>query len=210
MATLVEKYFSKQDLEAIARAVGEAERHTSGELAVQIASGSKNWLLERVLVAAAVSVICTIVALYLSREHAWGYYYNLSQGALWGIIGFLGSYFLVWPVLKNQTRRRKIVWHRAIGLFMKLKPTKGNTGVLIFVSLEEQHAAVVADTAIASKVAPDYWNRPQQLIMDGIHRHAHCEGIIDAVTEIGSQLAVHFPREADDTNELSNKPTILD
>lgn len=210
MATLVDKYFSKQDLEAIARAVGEAERKTSGELAIQIASYSKNWLLERVLLAVGVSVISTLVALYFSREHNWGYYYDFTQGALWGIVGFLGAYFLLWPLFKNPSRRRKIVWHRAIELFMKLEPTKGQTGVLIFVSLEEKQAAVVADTAIANKVAPDYWHRPQSMIMDGIRRHAHCEGIITAIDEIGVQLATHFPRQADDTNELPNKPTILD
>lgn len=210
MTSLVERYFSKQDLEAIEKAVGAAESKTSGELAVQIASFSRNWLLERVLAAIAISLTCTLIALYFSREQNWGYYYDVTQGALWGIIGFLVAFFGLAPLLKSRARRRRIVWERALDLFSKLTPTRGHTGVLIFVSLEEGHAAIVADQAIASKVPANYWDHPQELIMAGIRKSAHSEGIIDAVREVGNQLATHFPRQSDDINELPDKPTILD
>ncbi|MCM2271805.1 MAG: hypothetical protein NDJ18_04530 [candidate division Zixibacteria bacterium] len=210
MATLVDKYFSKLDLEAIERAVSDAEQKSSGELVVQIASCSRNWRLERVLVAILFGVGAMIKGLLLTREQNWGYYYNFTQGALFGLVGFLVAYVVIGKLLKLRKRRRAIVWKRALELFSQLTPTKGNTAVLIFVSIEEEQSAIVADKLIASKLPADYWDKPQAMLMNGIAKGAHAEGMIDAITEIGGQLATYFPRQSDDTNELPNRPTILD
>lgn len=151
-----------------------------------------------------------IKGLLLTREENWGYYYNFTQGALFGLVGFLVGFFAVGWLLKNQKRRRGIVWKRALRLFAELTPTKGETAVLIFVSLEEEQASVVADKLIASKLPADYWDKPQAMIMRGFKAGAHAEGIIEAIQEIGVQLATHCPRQSDDTNELPNRPTLLD
>jgi putative membrane protein len=210
MATLVDKYFSQLDIEAIERAIGDAEAKSSGELVVQMTSFSKNWLLERVLVSIAFGMVGLLLGLLISREHAWGWQYHFDKAALGGLVGFLVGYFGLFRLLQNRKRRRSIVWKRALDIFSTLTPTKGNTAVLIFVSLEEEQSAIVADKLIASKLPADYWDKPQSMIMDGIAKGAHAEGIIEAIHEIGAQLAIHFPRQSDDTNELPNKPTILD
>jgi putative membrane protein len=93
-------------------------------------------------------------------------------------------------------------------LFHQITPTKGQTGVLIFVSLEEGQAAIVADKGIASKVPPDYWHAPHALIAKGIKENRHAEGIIEAVNVIAVELAKHFPRQSDDINELPDRPRI--
>lgn len=210
MATLVDKYFSKLDLEAIERAISDAEGRSSGELVVQIAPFSKNWQIERVLVAILFGAGALIKGLLLTREQNWGYYYNFSQGALFGLVGFLIAYFVIGKLLKLRKRRRAVVWKRALELFSQLTPTKGNTAVLLFVSLEEEQSAIVADKLIASKVPADYWDKPQGMVMNGIAKGAHAEGMIEAISEIGGQLAAFFPRHLDDTDELPNRPTILD
>lgn len=210
MATLADKYFSKNDMDAIEKAIGEAESHSAGELVVQVASRSKNWLLEKSLVASLVGVVSLIIGLFLTREHAWGYDYDLVQGALFGVVGFLVAFFLGGRLMKNRMRCRGIVWKRGLELFSQLTPTKGQTAVLIFVSLEEEQAAVMADKLIASKLPADYWDKPHAMIMRGFKAGAHAEGIIEAIQEIGSQLTAHFPRQSDDTDELPNRPTILD
>jgi putative membrane protein len=210
MAALVDKYFSKLDIEAIERAIGDAEAKSSGELVVQMASFSKNWLLERVLVSIALGMIGLLLGLLISREHAWGWEYHFDKAALGGLVGFLVGYLGLFRLLQNRKRRRSIVWKRALDIFSTLTPTKGNTAVLIFVSLEEEQSAIVADRLIASKLPADYWDKPQSKIMQGIAKGAHAEGIIEAINEIGAQLAIHFPRQSDDANELPNKPTILD
>jgi uncharacterized membrane protein len=48
------------------------------------------------------------------------------------------------------------------------------------------------------------------MIMRGMRSGNHCEGIIEAIQEIGDQLATYFPRQSDDRDELPNRPQILD
>lgn len=209
MASLVNKYFSKADLDAVTEAVRKAELKSAGELAIQLASRSHRWVLERIFDTVVFGIACFLVVLYLARPD-WGMYYNISQGLLYGVIGFVVGWFL-WPfILKREHRRNRIVWKRALKLFSQLAPTRGHTGVLIFMSLEEDQAALVADKAIADKVDPGYWDAQHAVIHRAMKEGNHAEGLIQAITEIGDELGRHFPRQADDINELPDAPTILD
>ncbi|MEW6050520.1 MAG: hypothetical protein AB1644_05600 [Candidatus Zixiibacteriota bacterium] len=210
MPTLVDKYFSEADLDAIQQAVTAAEKKSSGELAIKLAPQSRSWLLERVVVSSLAAVVCLVVSLYLTKESNWGTYLNFTQGALWSIIGFLAGYFGLGKLLKSESRRRRAVWNNALHLFYKLKPTRGHTGVLILVSLEEEQAAVIADVAIATKVPKDYWDEPHAMIMEGIRAGRHAEGMVQAVTAIGNELARFFPHHDDDRNELPDRPQIIE
>jgi len=209
MPTLVDKYFSEADLDAIQQAVMTAEKKSSGELAIKLASQSRHWMLERLIVASLLALITLAVSLSLTRESNWGTYYNFTQGALWSLVVFLAAYFGLGKLLGSPNRRRRAVWNHAMQLFYQLKPTRGNTGVLILVSCEEEQAAVIADVAIASKVAKDYWDTPHRLIMDGLRSGKHAEGIVAAVNAIGLELERHFPHAEDDHNELPDRPQII-
>jgi putative membrane protein len=211
MANLVEKYFSEPDLQAITKAVELAESKTCGELAIKIAPRSRHWLDEQIAFAAIVSVIAMLISLYITRDNSWGgFYYNTTSAAVWGAVGFLAAFFVWKPIWFKRPRRQRVVWNRALKLFSQLKPTRGHTGVLIFVSLYESEAAIVADKGIAEKLDKNYWDRPHALIIEGIRNAKHAEGLIAAVEEIGNRLAAHFPHQADDIDELPDRPEILD
>ena len=209
MADLVNKCFSEADFEAIKNAVAEAEARTSGEIVIRLAPRSHGWLIERLFAAAIISIFAILISLWVTRDQNWGVYYDFTQGTLWGAVGLVAGYFAVGAILQNPSRRRRIVWKRALKLFAALTPTRDSTGVLIFVSLNERCGVIVADKNIASKLPPDYWNHPQAMLEDAIKRDRHSEGIISAVREVGSKLTEHFPRRADDTNELSDRPEIV-
>ena len=209
MATLVDRYFSKADLDAITESVRQAELKSAGELAIQIASRSHPWMLERVIDTVLFGLVCCIAAILLARPD-WGMYYNVSQGLLYGLAGFVIGWF-IWPfLLKGERRRNRIVWKRALKLFAGLTPTRGHTGVLIFLSLEENQVALVADKKIAEKVDAGYWDTQHAVIERAMKQGKHSEGLIQAIGEIGNELGRHFPRQADDINELPDAPTILD
>lgn len=210
MASLVDRYFSRADFDAIEAAVIKAESSTGGEIAVQLSSHSRHWTRERILHALVVTLICMLAALYFTRDVDWGVYYNSTQALLWGAVGFLAAYFGWGRFLTRSSRRRQVVWNRALDLFHQITPTRGLTGVLIFVSVEERQAAIVADKGIASKVPADYWHAPHALIVKGIRQDKHAEGIIQAVDMIAVELARHFPRQGDDINELPDTPKVLD
>jgi len=210
MPSLVDKYFSQIDFDAIEAAVKKAEQSTSGEIAVELASHSRNWLSERILYALAFALICILGALYFTRDVNWGVYYDTTQAIFWGAVGFVVTYFAWGWFLKRSSRRRSVVWKRALRSFGQMAPVRGLAGVLIFVSLEEDQAAVVADKGIASKVPPDYWDAPQATIVNAMKQGHHAEGIIQVIETIANELARHFPRESGDINELPDRPRKID
>jgi putative membrane protein len=210
MASLVDKYFSEADFDTIEAAVKRAELQSSGELVIELSSHSRHWRTERLIHALVISVLCMLAALWLTRETTWGVYYSTTPALLWGGIGFLAAYFGWGSWLNRKERRRKLVWNRALGLFHQITPTRDSTGVLIFMSLEENQVAIVADKGIASKVSPDYWNAPHALIAKGMAEGKHAEGIVEAINLLAGELAKHFPHQGDDINELPDRPKVID
>ncbi|MEP0827126.1 MAG: hypothetical protein HRF51_01255 [bacterium] len=210
MATLVDKYFSQADFDAIEASVRKAEQQTSGEIVVHLASQSKQWQIERLIHSSLAAVIAMVAALFFTRENNWGLYYDTTQALLWGGIGFVAAYFGWGQFLKRAGRRQQIVWKRALQHFRQIPASRAQTAILIFLSLAEEQAAIVADKAIASKVPDDYWHRPQSIVAKAMKDGKHAEGIIQAIAMLGTELAAHFPRQSDDINEFPDRPKSAD
>jgi putative membrane protein len=109
-------------------------------------------------------------------------------------------------VTPRATKARR-VRRRAILLFRTAAEarTTGRTGVLIYLSLDEHRAEIVADRAINEKVAPEAWGDAMATMIDAIRAGRAGEGMAAAVRQVGQVLAPHFPRDADDINELPDR-----
>ena len=83
--------------------------------------------------------------------------------------------------------------------------TTGHTGVLIYLSLAEHRAEIIADAAIASKVSPETWGLAMKAMLDHLREGRLAQGMVAAVGEVGKVLTEHFPRSADDHNELPDR-----
>lgn len=86
--------------------------------------------------------------------------------------------------------------------------TKDKTGVLLLVVTEEQKFSIIGDTGIHEKLPPDYWEKQARILSSYFKNGRFADGISEVVAEVGKQLAAHFPRKSDDTNELPNEPVI--
>lgn len=210
MASLVDKYFSQADFDAIEAAVKRAESGTSGEIAVELTSRSRSWMAERLTHALVFTLLCFLVALLLTRESGWVTYYKTTNALLWAGIGFVVAFFGWGAFLARKERRRRAVLAQAQGLLHRITSVAQRTGVMILVSLEERQAAVVADTGIALKVSQEFWEGVHARIVESIRRGKHSEGIIEAVGVIGAEMGKHFPRQDDDVNELPDRPRVVE
>jgi len=80
--------------------------------------------------------------------------------------------------------------------------TRARNAVLIFVAPRVHKFAVVGDKAIHEKCGDEFWQR----IVNGMRVHFQNEkfndALVEAINEIGSRLAAHFPRKFASTNEL--------
>jgi uncharacterized membrane protein len=82
--------------------------------------------------------------------------------------------------------------------------TKHQTGVLIFLIFEERFYDILADEGIHSKIPDAMWAGIESRIIQEFRNEGYLNGILHIIDRIGSVLKKEFPREADDTNEISD------
>jgi len=96
------------------------------------------------------------------------------------------------PLVAAQRKFHRLGMHK----------THQRNAVLIFVAPRVHKFAVVGDNAIHEKCGDEFW----QLVVEKMRTHFLTENfsdaLIEAVKEIGTVLASHFPKTLGDTNEL--------
>ena len=115
--------------------------------------------------------------------------------------------FLLVPKGVKQARAHR----RAVEQFLAqdLHTTTGRTGVLIFVSVAEHYAEVLADTGIDEKVPKGTWKKIVDELTSKIGNGRPADGFVNAIAEAGHHLAQHFPPTVPDPNELPNHLIVL-
>jgi putative membrane protein len=118
---------------------------------------------------------------------------------------------LAWMPLRlaltpGSTEARR-VHARALALFRASAEarTRDATGVLLYLSLDEHRAEIIADAAIHRRVAPDVWGAAMAALIAATRDGRPGDGMAEAVRQIGVVLAEHVPPRADDTNELPDR-----
>ena len=114
------------------------------------------------------------------------------------------------PYLKalfSGTGRREEPWDRTVRAFYEksLYRTKGNTGVLFFISLLERKVWILADKGIHEKITQAKLNALARTVSGGIRQGNAADALARAIGEAGRLLEEHFPTVKDDTNELTDE-----
>jgi len=106
------------------------------------------------------------------------------------------------PATKHRRVRR-----RAISIFKAAaeRRTAGRTGILIYLSMAEHRAEIVADEAILKVTDGHTWGEAMAALLVEVKEGRPADGIVAAIERVGVVLAEHFPRSADDTNEIPDK-----
>ncbi len=216
-----------KDHEKIRAAVEAAEARTSGEIVCVLARECSDYWEVPVGWAAGVSLIAPAVALLLgyrpdfierlgggwtaahasSVDAAIGQAltaYVIVQAALFVAVALFVSIPLVRRLLTPGSLKKERVRRRAQEQFAAraLHLTEGKTGVLIFASLAERRAEVIADEAIVAKVDPAAWSGVLAALVAGMRARDPGAGFASAIGKAGDLLAQHAPRGPNDRNEL--------
>ncbi|HEY0270247.1 MAG TPA: hypothetical protein VGC10_04575, partial [Sphingomonas sp.] len=80
---------------------------------------------------------------------------------------------------------------------------------LLYLSLAEHRAEIIADAAINAKVTPETWGDAMAALIDAVKDGRPGDGMVASIGKIGQVLAEHFPRSPDDTNELPDRLILL-
>jgi len=202
---------SPEDHARITRAIRAAEARTSGEIVCVLARSSDDYFYPAAFMLS-VGMLVASLAGALLLDWWWLsirlWHFVLVQGlALAAALGLLA----LLPPLRIHLVPRRLRYRRAhrnaVSQFLAsdIHMTADHTGVLIFLSLAERYAEVVADAGINARVPQERWNE----IVAGLVAHAAearlVEGFEGAIAAAGALLEKEFPRGTGDRNELDDR-----
>ncbi len=209
----------------VSEAVTEAESSTSGEIVTVLATSSDGYTDVALLwaIGAAFTAMSVFAALPLPFLDLWdsligGWGHEWTNGELASLVIGLGLLVFLAVLLVQQWEPLKFalipaptktirVHAQAVRQFKvgADRRTTGRTGVMIYLSMREHRAEIVADESIAAKVPAEVWGEAMGDMLSHIRHGRVAEGLAVGIRDVGHVLAEHFPRGAHDQNELPDR-----
>lgn len=216
---------SAADHDRISAAVGAAEGQTDGEIVTVIAPKSDSYHDVGLHYAvAAMLILLTFVAAFpiffseLAVSLLGGWDHDLpvpiqltvllgAQIAIFLIVRYaLAPMRLRMALTPGATKDRRV--HRqAVILFRACAQgrTKGRTAILLYLSVAEHRAEIVADETITADVDPERWGEAMEALVMHLRAGDPAQGMVEAVGRIGAILAEHVPKSTGNPNELPDR-----
>jgi putative membrane protein len=213
--------------ERVRAAVEAAEKRTSAEIVCVLAKGSSDYWETPLAWAAGVALLVPAIGvlaglrpeLITSILGSWSadqapavgaevsdalIAYVMLQGALFVLVALLISIRPLRVALTPGALKREHVHRRAQEQFAAraLHLSADRTGVVIYASLAEHRAAVIAEDKVAAKLDPQVWNDVIAALIAGMKARDAGAGFSAAIGKAADHLAAPFPRRPDDVNEL--------
>ena len=212
------------DHRKVSEAIAAAEAASDGEILTIVSADSDSYhdVALHWAVAAMIGVLALAAWQAASLASLWEALFGWGEQASAGevlfaamvlaVVGFLATLLLLksravrLALTPGATKGRR-VRRRAIALFRAAaeRRTVGRTAVLIYLSLGEHRAEIVADEAVTKVTTPECWGDAMAELIGEIKVGRPGDGLAMAVEEVGEVLARHFPKTSEDVNEIPDK-----
>lgn len=93
---------------------------------------------------------------------------------------------------------------------LDMDKTAQRNGVLVYLAYADQKFAIIGDKGIDKVVPDDFWEATKVAMKAHFLGGNVAEGIIAGIVLAGEKLALFFPYQSDDINELSNEIIFMD
>jgi putative membrane protein len=202
-------FFDSGGEEALTESVRKVEAQTCAEVVVAVRRHSGSYRDARLLVGAA----CAAATLAFGLFSPWPFslLWILLDPILVGILAAVGAGYVPalqrWVTLPGERRRRVEVHARSMFVERGVDRTTGRTGMLVYVSLLERDACVVADSGVTTTVPAAEW-RSAVGEVERAARRSKASAVARAISALGPVLGRHLPRAHDDLNELPDEVSV--
>ncbi len=88
---------------------------------------------------------------------------------------------------------------------LNMRATRERNGILFFIAPRSRNFAIIGDEGIHAKCGDTFWSELAALMSAAFREGKLTQGLELSIERAGTLLAEHFPRQADDRNELPNK-----
>ena len=196
---------SAEDRERISTAIRAAEAKTSGEIVCVLAQNSSDATALPMFIAAVASLVLPwlLVAFTAMTVH------RILALQIVVFIALMAILCLprVRVALMPRRARRAVAYRAAMEQFAirGMAQKKERTGILIFVSLAERYARIIADEGIASHVPQQEWQEAVDALVAHMRDGRIADGFIAAINVCGNKLMTYFPRTGASGEELPNR-----
>ena len=219
------QHLTQSDHQLVSGAVAAAESRTNGEIVTVVARRSDEYR-ETAFAWASIAALAALLfvaafpaeyqATVLHVTGGWADDYGvrtwLMLMVLFGATKWISVFLILqWRPLRLWFTPRGVkarrVRARAVKLFRVSAEsrTEARTGVLLYLSLDEHRADIVADSAIAAKVDAALWGDAMAALLTHVRAGQMGLGMAEAVTMMCAVLADHFPKCDDNPNELPDR-----
>jgi putative membrane protein len=200
---------SLDDQKRVADAIAAAERATSGEIVAVVAEASGSYLSSAFLWAGIAALAVPLPLIHWTWWPIQTIY--IVQIAVFAALALLFSHRLLRLSLTPRSLKHGLAHRRALEQFLaqNLHTTPGRTGVLIFVSVAERYAEIVADAEINRHVPVETWTAIVGDLTSHIGQGEAATGFLHTIQAVGKLLADHFPPSSEGRDTLPNHLILL-
>jgi putative membrane protein len=199
---------SPEDHAAVSTAIHEAESRTCGQIVCVLAHASSDYMHVPLIWASLVALIVPWPLIYFTP-------WSVQRIFLIQLVSYLvAALVFAWTPLRlalvPRAVRRARAHHAALEQFTVrgIARTGNRCGVLIFVSLAERYARIVADEGIAQKVGIAEWQAAVDALTSHMRDGRIAAGFIAAIERCGAVLAAHAPPDGS-RNDLPDRLYVM-
>ncbi|HEX7026307.1 MAG TPA: TPM domain-containing protein [Gammaproteobacteria bacterium] len=199
-----------EQLQQISQAIAAVEMKTDAELVAVLAKQSDGYQYIPPLWAALLALMTPLVLLFSPLRLGAGEIYMIQL-----IVFLLAALLLRIPAVAIRLIPKPVRYWRAANMARRqflennLHHTRGDTGVLIFVSEAERYVEIIADRGINQQVAHEKWQQIVNELTSAIKRGDTLNGFLSCINACGALLQEHVPLTVD-KDELPNHLVVLE
>ena len=217
---------NKEDFENIKQSVQDAEKKTTGEIAIAIAPESAHYSFWELLFANCIAGIILLVLVPFSNRirdvYNMIYWQNQPDWivplffVVTAFISIIVTFYVtnipaIDRLIVPKSVKKSSVTNRAFRYFTEsgVYNTAEHSGILIYVSYMEKQVRIIADAGINKKISQDMWNLLADELAENIKKGNVATAFTTIVEKCGQLLAENFPNHEENPNELSDGLVIL-
>ena len=200
---------NEENQKRVARAIAAIERDTDAEVVTVLARQADDYRYIPMMWAALLSLLVPLALAFMP----------VGLGALetllaqWTVLVVLAVLFR-WPPLMMKLVPKRVKHWRAANLARRtfldqgLHHTRGDHGVLIFVSEAEHYVEILADRGVAQHVPDETWKKIVDTFTAHVQQGEVLNGFLECIASCGDQLIIKVPA-TEKKNELPNHLVLL-
>jgi len=195
---------TKQDYDAVSAAIREAEQHTCGQIVCVLTHASSAYAHIPILWSSLLALFTPWPLIYFTQWSVQRIF--LAQLIVFLVAAIVFSWAPMRILLVPRAIQRARAHRAALEQFVLrgISRTRNRCGILIFVSVVEHYARIIADEGVAQKVNPAEWQAAIDALTTHIGDGRIAAGFIAAIERCGAVLAQHAPPDGS-ANELPDR-----